>query len=83
MGPVILPPITVFYILFITVGPFIFHARAHDEILEYQYIMIIWYHWLNGLALYTSWIHLNIHPEIIIKPEEVVDVYANKHPRRL
>jgi hypothetical protein len=32
---------------------------------------------LNGLAL------LNIHPEIIIKPEEVVDAYANKHPRRL
>ena len=32
---------------------------------------------LNGLAL------LNIHPEIIIKPEEVVDTYANKHPRRL
>jgi len=32
---------------------------------------------LNGLAL------LNIHPEIIIEPEEVVDVYVNKHPRRL
>jgi len=32
---------------------------------------------LNGLAL------LNIHPEIIINPEEVVDIYANKHPRRL
>lgn len=32
---------------------------------------------LNGLAF------LNIHPEIIIKPEEVVDTYANKHPRRL
>ncbi|XP_008190126.1 zinc finger MYM-type protein 1-like [Acyrthosiphon pisum] len=31
---------------------------------------------LNGLAL------LNIHPEIIIKPEEVVNTYANKHPRR-
>jgi len=31
---------------------------------------------LNGLAL------LNIHPEIIINPEEVVDIYANKHPRR-
>jgi len=27
--------------------------------------------------------HINIHPEIIIEPEEVVDVYANKHPRRL
>jgi signal recognition particle subunit SEC65 len=35
------------------------------------------YHRLNRLAL------LNIHPEIIIKPEEVVDAYANKHPRRL
>lgn len=32
---------------------------------------------LNGLAL------LNIHPEIIINTEEVVDIYANKHPRRL
>jgi len=32
---------------------------------------------LNGLAL------LNMHPEIIIEPEEVVDVYANKHHRRL
>ncbi|XP_025194212.1 52 kDa repressor of the inhibitor of the protein kinase-like [Melanaphis sacchari] len=32
---------------------------------------------LNGLVL------LNIHPEIIIKPEEVVDTYANKHPRCL
>lgn len=30
---------------------------------------------LNGLAL--------LHPEIIIKPKEVVDAYANKHPRRL
>jgi len=32
---------------------------------------------LNGLAL------INIHPEINIEPEEVVDVYANKHPRCL
>jgi len=32
---------------------------------------------LNGLEL------LNIHPEIIVEPEEVVNVYANKHPRRL
>jgi hypothetical protein len=77
------PPFTVFYTLFIIVGPLIFHERAHGEILEYQYIMIIWYHRLNGLALYTLWIHLNIHPEIIINPEEVVDAYVNKHPRRL
>jgi hypothetical protein len=35
------PPFTVFYTLFIIVGPLIFHARAHGEILEYQYIMII------------------------------------------
>jgi hypothetical protein len=49
MGPVS-PPFTVFYTLFIIVYPLIFHARAHGEILEYQYIMIILYHRLNGLA---------------------------------
>lgn len=32
---------------------------------------------LNGLVL------LNIHPEIIIRKEEVVDVYAYKHPKRI
>ena len=26
---------------------------------------------------------VNKHPEIIKKPEDVVDAYANKHPRRL
>jgi hypothetical protein len=35
------PPFVVFYSLFIIVGPLIFQARAQDEILEYQYIMII------------------------------------------
>jgi hypothetical protein len=70
------PPFTVFYTLFIIVGLLIFHARAQGGILEYQYIMKIWYHRLNGLALH------NRHPEIIIKPEEVVDAYANKYPRR-
>lgn len=32
-------------------------------------------HRLNGLPL------LDIHLEIIIKPEEEVDMYANKHKR--
>lgn len=32
---------------------------------------------LNGLAV------VNLHPEIIMKSEEVVDTYANKHLRRL
>lgn len=32
---------------------------------------------LNGLAL------MNIHPEITFLPEEVIDMYAKTHPRRL
>jgi hypothetical protein len=44
-------PFPVFYTLFIIIDPLIFQARAHGEILEYQYIMIIWYHRLNRLAL--------------------------------